>query len=468
MSYRGSNFYGNANIQGKVWNGIQTQSPHPQNNFYTRPRANSPLIPNSFNNYGQLPNIQYPIQNRVFRQYQPIVRKVIPVTGNYSNISKKPQPLLKNVMFNNSASSTTNNHNRKRPHSSSTDTDQQEIDVKRQKSSNVDHNDTNTGDKYSRLTQQAELYTINHSQTDEMLDKKLKLRSALLCMIKKQFPGVSLHLVGSSCNGFASDSSDADFCIMISQVRKVNQKHEARFYLKSVESLIRPIRSLKGMQFIRAKVPILKFKDSISGCDCDINVNNDVGIRNTHLLRTYSKIDKRVQPMVMAIKRWGKARKINDASQGTLSSYSLVLMILHYLQSGCNPPVLPALQQRYPQYFKVDSNVDELPMFEPANMIPCDNSSNKESVGQLLVGFFKYFAEKFIWDSKIMSVRSGCTLPKKNNFEFKDKYISIEEPFELSNTARAVHELSRFVLIKKEFRRANEHLNERLSLEYIM
>ncbi len=31
----------------------------------------------------------------------------------------------------------------------------------------------------------------------------------------------SLHLVGSSCNGFASKTSDADFCLMLTQWRRV-------------------------------------------------------------------------------------------------------------------------------------------------------------------------------------------------------------------------------------------------------
>lgn len=341
-----------------------------------------------------------------------------------------------------------------------------ESDTKRQKDLDGEPITNNDIGRYNKLTEQIEKLTQRHSQSEELLSKKLKLRSALLNMIQRRFPGVSLHLVGSSCNGFASDSSDADFCIMITQARDVNQKHEARFYLKTVESLIRPLRSLRGMQFIPAKVPILKFKDMVSGCECDVNINNAVGIRNTHLLRTYSKVDQRVQPMVMALKKWGKARRINDASQGTLSSYSLVLMIIHYLQIACKPPVLESLQQKYPQFFPVDSNVDDLPMFEPANMMPCNDSNNNQSVGQLIEGFFQYYSN-FSWDSQIISVRLGTLIQKKHQREFKDKYISIEEPFEQTNTARAVYEVGKFTLIKKEIQRAHQRLKEQLSLDYI-
>ncbi|TKC33767.1 hypothetical protein EI555_017276, partial [Monodon monoceros] len=86
-------------------------------------------------------------------------------------------------------------------------------------------------------------------------------------------------------------------------------------------------------QLIRAKVPIVKFRDKVSCVEFDLNVNNIVGIRNTFLLRTYAYLENRVRPLVLVIKKWASHHEINDASRGTLSSYSLVLMVLHYLQS---------------------------------------------------------------------------------------------------------------------------------------
>lgn len=37
--------------------------------------------------------------------------------------------------------------------------------------------------------------------------------------------------------------------------------------------------------------------------------------------------------MILVVKKWAQHVQINDASKGTLSSYALVLMVLHYLQS---------------------------------------------------------------------------------------------------------------------------------------
>lgn len=45
----------------------------------------------------------------------------------------------------------------------------------------------------------------------------------------------------------------------------------------------------KEFNLIQAKVPILRFKDDIHKVEIDLNYNNCVGIRNTHLLHCYSR-----------------------------------------------------------------------------------------------------------------------------------------------------------------------------------
>ena len=49
------------------------------------------------------------------------------------------------------------------------------------------------------------------------------------------------------------------------------------------------------IEFIPAKVPILKFRERQGGLEVDLCVNNPTSIRNTHLLYYYSKCDDREQ-----------------------------------------------------------------------------------------------------------------------------------------------------------------------------
>lgn len=96
-------------------------------------------------------------------------------------------------------------------------------------------------------------------------------------------------------------------------------------------------------------------------------------------LTSFFPADLRIRPMIHVVKKWARYNQINDASKGTLSSYTLVLMVLHYLQSqykhtqprsvffpcavltycqshlvlvvfstALKEPVLPSLQRDYP------------------------------------------------------------------------------------------------------------------------
>ena len=42
--------------------------------------------------------------------------------------------------------------------------------------------------------------------------------------------------------------------------------------------------------------------------------------------------DTRVAPLMLFIKFWARFHDINDAHKKTISSYSLALMLIHYLQ----------------------------------------------------------------------------------------------------------------------------------------
>eukprot|EP01043_Picozoa_sp_COSAG02_P015964 COSAG02_NODE_693_length_18428_cov_268.516722_1_plen_59_part_10 len=56
------------------------------------------------------------------------------------------------------------------------------------------------------------------------------------------------------------------------------------------------------------------FKDPSTGVECDISVHNALALRNTQLLRMYSVIDPRVRWLAYTLKRWVKARHLNDPS----------------------------------------------------------------------------------------------------------------------------------------------------------
>jgi poly(A) RNA polymerase GLD2 len=135
--------------------------------------------------------------------------------------------------------------------------------------------------------------------------------------------------------------------------------------------------NFEHFNLIEAKVPILRFRDKRNKLEVDLNYNNCVGVRNTHLLHCYAQskkflrkiermvvincqcfsVDWRVRPLVLIIKLWAQHHQINNAKNSTISSYSLVLMVIHFLQCAVSPPVLPCLHTLYPDKFQVSKKL---------------------------------------------------------------------------------------------------------------
>ncbi|KAM8961854.1 poly(A) RNA polymerase GLD2 [Pelodytes ibericus] len=316
-----------------------------------------------------------------------------------------------------------------------------------------------------KLSQQIlELFQVCQQQVSD-LKKKDVCRAELQREIQQIFPQSRLYLVGSSLNGFGTRSSDADLCLVVKE-EPINQKTEAMHILSLLQKhFYTRLSYIERPQLIRAKVPIVKFRDKVSGVEFDLNVNNVVGIRNTFLLRTYAHMENRVRPLVLVVKKWASHYGINDASRGTLSSYSLVLMVLHYLQT-LPDPVLPCLQKNYPECFNPTMQL-HLVHHAPRNL-PHYLSKNGATLGELLVGFLKYFAVEFEWNKKLISIREAKAIPRTEGIEWRNKYICVEEPFDRTNTARAVHEKQKFDLIQEEFLKAWVRLRDNRDLNSVL
>ncbi|XP_035999510.1 poly(A) RNA polymerase GLD2 [Fundulus heteroclitus] len=309
-------------------------------------------------------------------------------------------------------------------------------------------------------SQMVELFDACQQQPAD-LNRKEACRARLQQDIQHMFPAARLYLTGSSMNGLGCRSSDADLCLVI----KGNKRPNPVDVLYRLQRAFRSLPYIERIQLIRAKVPILKFRERGSYLEFDLNINNTVGIRNTFLLRSYAYADVRIRPMILVVKKWARHSQINDASKGTLSSYTLVLMVLHYLQT-LRKPVLPSLQRAHPGSFSPTMDIDKVP--EGPKNIPPYVSVNRSSLGELLLGFLRYYATEFSWDKQVISVREATTLPKTNSQEWRNKFICVEEPFERNNVARAVHEKAKFDAIKAQFAESSRILHARKDLNAIL
>lgn len=111
------------------------------------------------------------------------------------------------------------------------------------------------------------------------------------------------------------------------------------------------------------------------------------------------------------VKVWTKRRKLNNPYHGTLSSYGYVLLVIHYLINVRKPAVLPNLQRLQPP----SSQPIEKAEFEGRDIYFFDDlgvllqnwqCTNRDSVGELLIGFFHHYQKEFRYNFDVVSIRT--------------------------------------------------------------
>ncbi|XP_067642222.1 poly(A) RNA polymerase gld-2 homolog B-like isoform X2 [Eurosta solidaginis] len=266
---------------------------------------------------------------------------------------------------------------------------------------------------------------INSQQTEETFKQKMRLWRYLYIIIKNTYPRFGLYLVGSTISGFGADTSDVDMCLVSRSASTVEPRMEA--------------------------------------------------LINLTVLRDYlcKSVDWRLRPLVLVAKLWAHHHNINNAKNMTISSYSLVLMVIHFLQYAVNPAVLPCLHDMFPDKFTLLRSNDFGFVDMNETMSPYE-TKNTQTIGELFLSFLEYYS-RFDYTQFAISIRTGGLLPinvcrlakslKNDIHQWKE--LCIEEPFDLTNTARSVYDFDTFERVKAVFVASWRILQQTLDLSTI-
>lgn len=127
---------------------------------------------------------------------------------------------------------------------------------------------------------------------------------------------------------------------------------------------------------------------------------------------------------------------------------------------GVSPPVLPCLHALMPEKFNTNPNEQQqnhhhtnMDVQEDLNCI--NKTTNMNCLAELFLGFLQYYSH-FDYIHYAISVRTGNRLPiiecrfmrAPKNDPNQWKFLCIEEPFDLTNTARSVFDNDTFQHIK--------------------
>ncbi|TCD59960.1 hypothetical protein EIP91_011011, partial [Steccherinum ochraceum] len=307
---------------------------------------------------------------------------------------------------------------------------------------------------YAEFSQCLFDFVIQLLPTPEELAIKEDVRKLLERLIRTLEPDSRLLSFGSTANGFSLRNSDMDLCCLIDS----DDRLAASDLVTMLGDLLERETKFHVKPLPYARIPIVKLSLDPSpglpfGIACDIGFENRLALENTRLLMCYAMIDPaRVRTMVLFLKVWCKRRKINSPYKGTLSSYGYVLLVIFFLVHVKNPPVLPNLQSMPPlrPMDKEESTLNghNVWFFDDINLLRQRwQSTNTESVAELLVDFFKFYSREFPYNSGVVSIRAGG-IKKDSKGWFSEaergsarerNRLCIEDPFETDfNVARCV------------------------------
>ena len=193
--------------------------------------------------------------------------------------------------------------------------------------------------------------------------------------------------------------------------------------------------------YVNSRYALLSITDIDTNINIDITVHNLLPINNSKMIRLYSLFDQRFHILGLFLKHWVKINNIKGAPNGFLSSYALLILIIHFLQNNVEPKILPVLQeiQNVQQIYKYHYGEKELTtnlyyeqdfdkMKRYMNVINNGNENNS-SVCELLVQFFEYYAYKYnINNHYLISIKHS---EKKMAIDYDQYAFPIEDPFDV-------------------------------------
>lgn len=254
--------------------------------------------------------------------------------------------------------------------------------------------------------------------------------------------------------------SDLDICIL--KRGEGDRSAHVRTLRKFAKVLRRSSASHYVAPRLGAEVPILRWGPRRPGpMTCDISVNNSLAVVNSRLIMQYLRVDDRLRQMAVCVKTWARRRGINERSKGTISSFALVLMLIHFLQRR-SPPILPSLQDMAVKddlmpviIMGIDCrySTDEVDVQNELQRLQGDRPPNAEKLGLLIYDFFKYLG--YTYKSGTISIRDGSHfIPRDDEGTC---YLVVDNPFEFGKDVANIDE-SWYTRLREEFCRAHSIL----------
>ncbi|KAM9806055.1 terminal nucleotidyltransferase 4A-like [Syngnathus typhle] len=217
-------------------------------------------------------------------------------------------------------------------------------------------------------------------------------------VIKELWPTAQVEIFGSFSTGLYLPTSDIDLVVFGKWDHPPLQELEQALKRHNVSGPY-PIKVLD-----KASVPIIKLTDHKTEVKVDISFNVETAVKAAHFIKSYLKKYTVLPPLIFVLKQFLLQRDLNEVFTGGISSYSLILMAISFLQ------LHPRIDTRR------------------ANI----------NLGILLIEFFELYGRDFNYMKMGIRVNGGAYLSKEEMLKAmgngnRSSMLCIEDPVQPGN-----------------------------------
>ncbi|XP_060948819.1 terminal nucleotidyltransferase 4A [Limanda limanda] len=213
-------------------------------------------------------------------------------------------------------------------------------------------------------------------------------------IIKELWPTADVQIFGSFSTGLYLPTSDIDLVVFGKWERPPLQELEQALRKHNVAEPF----SIKVLD--KAAVPIIKLTDQETEVKVDISFNVETGVRAASFIKDYVKKYPVLPYLIFVLKQFLLQRDLNEVFTGGISSYSLILMVISFLQ------LHPRIDARNPT----------------------------ENLGVLLIEFFELYGRHFNYLKTGIRIKNGGAYVLKEEIMksmtngYRPSMLCIEDP----------------------------------------
>ncbi|XP_005091310.1 terminal nucleotidyltransferase 4A isoform X2 [Aplysia californica] len=256
----------------------------------------------------------------------------------------------------------------------------------------------------AQLHQEIEDFYEYMSPQDQEATMRNAVVERLTSVIQGLWPEAKVEIFGSFRTGLYLPTSDIDLVVF------GNWNSQPLFTLKNalLEKKLAEPSSIKVLD--KASVPIVKLTDAESEVKVDVSFNMDsnqnYGVESAQLIKEYMDKYDCLKYLVLTLKQFLLQRDLNEVFTGGISSYSLTLLVISFIQL-------------HPRGFT-------------ANNV-------KPNLGVLLIEFFELYGRNFNYFKTAIRIKNGgAYLPKEEVCKemengYRPSVLCIEDPLKAGN-----------------------------------